>query len=128
MPSNTALTERPERFASRRTAPIAWDASASPFLTASLRALLDDFLSLLQRTSYAPIVRTEIHGFQDPEEDTPQIIVRQWVALPAAEAFASLEKLDGRVEVWMGTLPPEAKTLFLEQIAFQLRRADHASF
>jgi len=126
MSSNTAVTERPERLASQQTAPVSWDVSASPFLTASLRALLDDFLNLLQRTSYAPIVRTEIRGFQDPEEDTPQIIVRQWVALPVAEASASLEKLGGRVEAWMDTLTPEAKTLFLEQIAFQLRRADHA--
>jgi len=104
--------------------PVAWDTSASPFLTAPLRALLDDFLSLLQRAAYAPIVRTEVRGFRDPEEDTSQIIVRQWVALPAAEVPASLEKMGVKVEAWMDTLAPEAKTLFLEQITFQLRRAN----
>jgi hypothetical protein len=126
MPTNTVLTERPERAAPRPAASVTWDVSATPLLTPSLRALLDDFLIFVQHGSQDAVAMTEIRGFHDPEEDTEQIIVRQWTPLSAPAASAYLEALGQRVEAWMDTLAPEAKTLFLERIAFQLRRGDHA--
>ncbi len=123
MSPNPVLTKPSGRGPFPTPSAFVWDASADPLLTAPVRALLDEFLSLL---SQSPMTRIEIHGFQDPEEESAQIIVRQWVSLSRGEASAYLNRVGQRVEAWMDTLSSDDKTLFLERIAFQLRRNDHA--
>ena len=106
MPRNSALMERPMP-ASRG---ISYAPSSLPLLTEPNVTLLDSFLNTLAGVPQAHVTRTEVHGWHDPEEDTAQVIVRQWVSLSAPEMADRLEVIGWAVEAWMGTLPTENKT------------------
>ena len=126
MPASSLLTDRPEMPLPHTRPPASYDPSVAPYLTGPLTALLDGFLNTLTRTPQATVSRTEIRSFKDPEEDTTQIVVRQWVDLSPAEALEHLAAVGQQVEAWMETLSPADKALFVDRIAFQLRRDSHA--
>ena len=122
MPHNSAVLERPISASPG----VSYDVSSIPLVTGRIATLLNGFLETLNHAPQAHVTRTEIHGWHDPEEDTAQVIVRQWVSLSSPEAAERLDAIGRAVEAWMETLPSEDKTMFVERITFQLRRDSQA--
>ena len=98
--SVTAVKPAP---AGRHQTPIIYDPSCRPLLTNPIRAALDGLISLLTREAeqnIIPVLKIDVRGFFDPEEDSHQV-VRQWVSLPAREAFLYWDSLGPAYEAWM---------------------------
>lgn len=110
--------------------PIVYDPSCRPLLTGPVRAALDELVSLLTHgaeRSGVPILRIDVRGFFDPEEGAQQVVVRQWVDLPAREAFPYWDGLGPAYEAWMHSAPEGLADVYTEQIAFEIRWSEDAT-
>jgi len=120
---------KPTSMAQHRT-PVLYDPSSRPLLTGPVRTALDGLISLLTQEAerkIVPVLKLDVRGFSDPEEDNHQIVVRQWVSLPAREAFLYWDSLGTAYEAWMRSAPEELMPVYTEQIAFEIRWSDDAT-
>lgn len=66
----------------------------------------------------APVQSVEVSRFIDPDDDSQEIVVTQWVELPLEAALDYWEKLASAIEEWIAALPSdlarEAKGIALE--------------
>ncbi len=84
--------------------------SAKPMLTDRMQRILTSLYPLLDRAArrYGVQVRKVIvGGYVDPEEDHDQVVVTQWVNLPAHSALSYWDKMALFVDDWLKSLPPE---------------------
>lgn len=98
--------------------------SCRPLLTSDVRVALDGLISLLAREAEqkaVPVLKMDVRGFSDPEEDSHQVVVRQWVKLPARQAFLYWDSLGPAYEAWMHSASKELMPIYTEQIAFEIR-------
>lgn len=87
-------------------------------------------ISLLARgaeQSSVPVIRIDVRGFFDPEEGAQQVVVRQWVDLPAREAFHYWDGLGPAYEAWMQSAPEDLASVYTEEIAFEIRWSEDAT-
>ena len=124
--SATAVAE--PNAALRHPTPILYDLSCRPLLTDDLRAALESLISLLTRAAArqrVPVLRLDVCGFSDPEEDNAQVVVRQWVRLPPREALSYWDSLSPDYEAWLrscvGLMPDAA-----ERLTFEIRWTENA--
>lgn len=104
--------------------PIIYDPSCRPLLTSQVLAALDELIPLLMREAEqknVPVLKVDVRSFYDPEEDSHQIVVRQWVKLPADQAFRYWDGLGPAYETWMHSAPEISVSLYADQIAFEVR-------
>ncbi len=121
--SITAVKPDPSAI-SHHPIPIVYDPSCRPFLTAPVQAALGELIALLMRGAEqenVPVLKVDVRGFSDPEEDSHQVVVRQWVKLPAREAFGYWESLGPAYEAWMHSAPEELMPVYTDQVAFEVR-------
>jgi len=114
----------------RHQTPVVYDLSCRPLLTGPVRAALDGLVSLLTRgaeQSSVPVIRIDVRGFSDPEEGAQQVVVRQWVDLPAREAFPYWDSLGPAYEAWLHSAPEGLAAVYTEQIAFEIRWSEDAA-
>ena len=100
------------------------DPSVRPMLTDRVRLTLDRILLLLEgeaRRSFIPVSKVEVSGFVDPEENTEEIVVTQWVGISAQAALAYWDKLGALVEFWIDFLPGESARIVTERLAIEVR-------
>jgi len=85
---------------------------------------LDRMLPLLKgeaRRSFIPVSKVEVRGFVDPEEDTEEVVVIQWVEVSPQAALAYWDKLGSMIEFWIGFLPDELARIAIERLSFEVR-------
>ncbi len=84
--------------------------SAKPMLTDRMQRILTRLYPLLDKAGrmYGVQVRKVIvSGYVDPEEDHDQVVVTQWVNLPAQSALSYWDKMALFVDNWLKALPPD---------------------
>ncbi|MBI3248857.1 MAG: hypothetical protein HYZ50_20335 [Deltaproteobacteria bacterium] len=112
-------------FLSFEAPPIVTDPSARPLLTDRVqRALQSFFLPFLDheaRRNGIPVSKIEIRGFSDPEEDTQEIVVSQWVKVPADMALDYWDQVGAAFECWLTTQPVAIAQLLQERMALEIR-------
>jgi hypothetical protein len=85
---------------------------------------LDRIIPLLKgeaRRSFIPVSKVEVRGFVDPEEDTEEVVVVQWVKVSPQAALAYWDKLGSMIEFWIGFLPDELARIAIERLSFEVR-------
>jgi hypothetical protein len=100
------------------------DPSARPMLTDRVCMTLDRMIPLLKgeaRRSFIPVSKVEVRGFVDPEEDTEEVVVIQWVEVSPQAALAYWDKLGSMIEFWIGFLPDELARIAIERLSFEVR-------
>lgn len=100
------------------------DRSARPIITDRRQIVLEHLLPLLERTarkSFMPVSKIEVKGFVDPEEDTEEIVVIQWVKVTPDAALNYWEKVGAVIGHWTGYLPEPLRAEAIEHIAFEVR-------
>lgn len=98
--------------------------SARPMLTDRVRATLNRLVVLLERQArqnFIPIDKIEVDGFVDPEEDTEEVVVTQWVRISAEAALDYWDRLGATLEAWIDLLPEELARIAAERIAVEVR-------
>jgi hypothetical protein len=100
------------------------DPSARPMLTDRVCMTLDRIIPLLKgeaRRSFIPVSKVEVRGFVDPEEDTEEVVVVQWVKVSPQAALAYWDKLGSMIEFWIGFLPDELARIATERLSIEVR-------
>lgn len=100
------------------------DPCARPMLTDRMLQILDRLLVLLKREarrSFIPVSKIEINGFVDPEEDTEEVVVTQWVKVRAEVALDYWDRLGATFEVWIDFLPDILTGIAAERLAIEVR-------
>ena len=98
--------------------------SARPMLTDRVRMTLDRMLPLLRgeaRRSFIPVSKVEVRGFVDPEEDTEEVVVTQWVKVSSQTALAYWDRLGSMIEFWIDFLPDELARIATERLSIEVR-------
>ena len=92
-------------------------------LTDRMQETLNRLLALLTqeaRRNFIPVSKIEIRGFVDPEEDTKEVVVTQWVKVPPSTALDYWDRLGAAVELWIDYLPETLASIVLERIAIKV--------
>jgi len=113
-----------ELYVPRSQPEVIIDPSASPILTDRVRATIDHLLVLLEREarrSFVPVSKIEVSGFVDPEEDTEEVVVTQWVNVSPQFALDYWDRLGATIEVWIDFLPEELTRVAAERLAIEVR-------
>lgn len=113
-----------ELYVSKISPEIIINPSARPILTDRVQATLDRLLVLLEREaqrSFVPVSKIEVSGFVDPEEDTEEVVVTQWVKVSTQTALEYWDRLGAAVEVWIDFLPERLAEVAVERIAIEVR-------
>ena len=100
------------------------DPSARPMLTDRVCMTLDRMLPLLRgeaRRSFIPVSKVEVRGFVDPEEDTEEVVVIQWVKVSPQAALAYWDRLGSMIEFWTDFLPDELARIATERLSIEVR-------
>jgi hypothetical protein len=100
------------------------DPSASGLLTDKVRETLGRLLDVLRwdaRRSFVPVSRFEVTGFIDPEEDTEEVVVTEWVGVSPQAALDYWDRLGAVIEGWVDFLPAELAQIAVERLAFEVR-------
>jgi hypothetical protein len=71
--------------------------------------------------------RVEVSRFTDPEESTEELVVTQYVNLPAEGALAYWDEVGAEVQRWISSLPPRDAELATRHIAVNIRWRDAES-
>lgn len=100
------LTERPTLAVPPAPLSVSYAPEVESLLTGPVPALLDGFLNVLAQMPQGSLVQTEVGVFCDPEEDTRQIVVRQWVPLARPALSNYLAEIGQAVETWLESLSP----------------------
>lgn len=111
-------------FLSFEAPPIVTDPSALPLLTDRVQNALQSFRSFLAheaRRNGIPVSKIEVRGFSDPEEDTQEIVVSQWVKVPADMALDYWDQVGAAFECWLTTQPVAIAQLLQERMALEIR-------
>ncbi|MFQ5886064.1 MAG: hypothetical protein ACE5II_02390 [Anaerolineae bacterium] len=98
--------------------------SARPMFTDRVRATLNRLVVLLEREArqnFVPVDKIEMDGFVDPEEDTEEVVVTQWVRISAEAALDYWDRLGATLEAWIDLLPEELGRIAAERIAVEVR-------
>ncbi len=98
--------------------------SARSMLTDRMQETLNRLLALLTqeaRRNFIPVSKIEIRGFVDPEEDTKEVVVTQWVKVPPSTALDYWDRLGAAVELWIDYLPETLASIVVERIAIEVR-------
>ncbi|HIC96363.1 TPA: hypothetical protein EYP12_07050 [Candidatus Bipolaricaulota bacterium] len=60
-------------------------------------------------------------GFADPEENSEEVVVTQWVKISAEAALDYWDRLGATLEAWIDLLPEELARIAAERIAVEVR-------
>lgn len=99
------------------------ESSVAQMLTDRVRPVLEQVLHVLRdqaALSSVSVTRVEVEGFSDPEEDSQQVVVAQWVDLPPEQALDYWEQLSARVGLWSQLLPEHLVRIVSERMAIEV--------
>ena len=97
--------------------------SARAHITDRVQSVLNMLCPILvqeAQRNFVVVTKTEISAFRDPEEDTVEIVVTQWVKLPAASALEYWDRVGRAIQYWSMGLPPELERIALERLAIEV--------
>lgn len=97
--------------------------SAKSMITDRVQATLDKLLPLIQRAarrSYIQVSKVEVSGFVDPDDETKQVVVTQWINAPSYIALKYWDRLGLLIEDWIKSLPDELARIANERIAIEV--------
>ncbi|TKJ30155.1 MAG: hypothetical protein CEE40_05780 [Chloroflexi bacterium B3_Chlor] len=100
------------------------DPSVRPLLTETVSGLLRTLLLLLEMHAYQSgvvVTRVEVRRFIDPDDDSEEIVVTQWVVLAPETALRYWDRLGGKIERWAGLLVGELANVLFQQIVVRVR-------
>ncbi len=100
------------------------DPSASGLLTDKVRETLWRLLDVLKweaRRSFVPISMFEVNAFIDPEEDSEEVVVTEWVGVSPEAALDYWDRLGAVIEGWVDFLPTELAEIAVERLAIEVR-------
>lgn len=98
--------------------------SASGLLTDRMRETLRRLVDVLRwdaRRSFISVIRFEVSGFIDPDEDTEEVVVTEWVELSPLGALDYWDRLGGIIETWVDFLPADLAEIAVERLAIEVR-------
>jgi hypothetical protein len=98
--------------------------SAEPLLSDRSRIILDGVLRVIRRESAhrgLSTSRVVVTGHVSPEDDDAQLVVTQWVSVPASAAFDYWDDLAAAVDHWARTLPAAERQIAREDVAVAVR-------
>ncbi len=98
----------------------------------ALGHLLSRYLKLIEgfaRREGITVTKTKVGAYHDPEENTDQLVVSQWVKLPEDATMDYWDHLGTEIENWVNTLDQNDADLVAEWIALEVRpdAADEAA-
>jgi hypothetical protein len=73
------------------------------------------------RRSFVPVSRFDVSGFIDPDEDTEEVVVTEWVELSPPAALDYWDRLGGVIEAWVDFLPTDLAEIAVERLAIEVR-------
>jgi hypothetical protein len=91
-----------------------------PEMDQSARTLVSDRVQAILRRLLPELIRVA-SGFVDPEEDNRQLVITQWVNLPASPALDYWDRLGAFIESWTASQTPYVRSIVSEQFAFDVR-------
>lgn len=108
-----------------------WMSSPRPLYDENVKAMLTDrvedtvhrLLRLLERQARqrsVPVMRVEVEGSVDPEEDVKEVVVTQWVRLTPEQALDYWDQLGAKMERWTDLLPAELATILSDRIRVEV--------
>lgn len=100
------------------------DSSAMPLLNLANMRLLNQYmpkLVQLAKEKNVPVTKIELSGFIDPEENSKELVITEWVNLNVQAALDYWDKLGVSIESWVGSLPEELKKIAVEEVAIEVR-------
>lgn len=103
---------------------IRYSPSVRTMLTDRVQHTLNFLLPALKkeaRRSFIPLTRIEVRGFVDPEEDTQEVVIVQWVNVSPEMALDYWDKLSFTVDAWAKSLPQDLASIIEERIALEVR-------
>jgi hypothetical protein len=65
--------------------------------------------------------KIEVSGFFDPEENTEEMVITQWIKISAEAALDYWDRLGTTIEAWTDLLPEELARIAAERIAVEVR-------
>lgn len=98
--------------------------SVDHMLTDRVKEVLDTLLPLLKkqaRLNFVAVTRVEVEGFLDPEEQSEEVVITQWVQLPPRQALTYWDRLAIAVQRWIDCLQQQSARVTLQRIAIQVR-------
>ena len=122
--SYVGVSQTVEPYLSRIEPKMIIDPSAHSMLTDRVRMTLERMFPLLEseaRKSFIPVSKIEVRGFVDPEEDTEEVVVTQWVKVSPQAAMAYWDRLGSMIEFWIDFLPDELVRIATERLSIEVR-------
>ncbi len=104
--------------------------SARSRITGKVKSVLDKLYPLLieeARRTQVALTRIEVSTFSDPEDDTTELVVTQWVQLSPSSALEYWDRVGIALQHWSQQLSRELRRIALERIAVEVRW-DEGSF
>lgn len=114
----------PPRSMARARPEVKVHPSAGAHITDKMRSLLGKlvpFLAMEAWRNYVVAPEVEISGFVDPEEGAVEVVVAQWVCLPAPSAMEYWDRLVVALEPWVQRLPDDLRRIATERLAIEVR-------
>lgn len=90
----------------------------------TLGGALEHILNLLESTAHRnsmEVSKVEISGFIDPEENSEELVVTQWVVVAADVALDYWGKLGATFESWIASLDEGLAKTITEKVAVEVR-------
>lgn len=71
--------------------------------------------------NYVQVTRVEVSSFYDPDDDSDELVVTQWVRLSPRQANVYWDRFSNAVQTWSKKLPPDLEEIANERISFSVR-------
>lgn len=100
------------------------DPSSHQFFSGTLRLLAGQVIGKIHEVALhnnIKVSKVELFGFTDPEENMSELVVIQWVEVPARHAIPYWDKLMEYIYSWVEILDPQKRQLFENQLAIEVR-------
>ena len=98
--------------------------SARSQLTEQVSAVVKRLLSLMERVAQGYKIHTtrvEFTGAVDPDENTQELVITQWVEASAGKALRFWDQLGAEIATWTRTLPRQQAGIVDDRIAVEVR-------
>ena len=101
--------------------------SATYLLTETVRTTLGSLIPFLRCHANDNLVGlgdVEITGFQDPDDESDEVVVTLWVGLSADAALRYWDKVGEAIERWPSHLPAPSQSVMIERVMVEVRPID----
>lgn len=101
-----------------------YDVSAKPMLTDKVQEALDWLFGILPQVAeenFVFVTRLEVSGFVDPEEDSQEVVVTEWVKVSHQYALDYWDRLCDSIEMFTKYIPEDLADILNERVSIEVR-------